>query len=340
MNRQDLLEIRPEGLYCPEGDFFIDPHRPVDRAVITHAHADHARAGSRRYLTTRRGRSALQKRLGADAAIDAVGYGETVRMNRVAVSLHPAGHILGSAQVRLHRDGEVWVVTGDFKTAPDPTCEPFEPVVCHTLVTESTFGLPVFRWPPAERVMGDIRSWWVENRERGRTSLLHVYALGKAQRVLASLAGETGPVLVHGAVAALNGIYEEEGLELCPHRPVSGVSDRDLLSRALVLAPASAAQPGWLRRFPSVSEASASGWMQIRGFRRRRALDRGFVLSDHADWPGLLGAVEASGAERVWALHGFARPFARYLSEKGLDARAVEVRAADGDEPGDGEDLG
>lgn len=329
MSQAPLIEPTPEGLFCSAGDFYIDPLQPVPYAVLTHAHADHARPGSGAYLTARDGEPLLRHRLGPDAIFQAVGYGETVNRNGVAVSLHPAGHIRGSSQVRIAHRGEVWVVSGDYKTAPDPTCTPFEPVPCHTFVTESTFGLPIFRWPSADRVMDDLKAWWSDNRRAGRTSLLYVYALGKAQRVLAALTREDGPVLVHGAVAALNTLYTAARVALCPTRRVSAVDDRSVLTEALVLAPPSAAQPGWLRRFPSLSEGFASGWMQVRGFRRRRALDRGFILSDHADWPGLIAAIRATGAERVWTTHGFDDALARYLTENGFDARSMETRIQD-----------
>lgn len=326
MNRSSLLEMSPAGLYCPEGDFYIDPWRPVPSALITHAHADHARPGSERYLTSEVGRAVLQQRLGRGARIRGLAYGERIVLNGVEVSFHPAGHILGSAQVRVAWRGEVWVVSGDYKLGPDATCTPFEPVPCHTFVTESTFGLPVFRWDSPGSIMDDIRQWWIGNQGLGRTSLLYVYALGKAQRILAALEPSEAPILVHGAVESMNRVYRSAGVALCPTRRLTSIDDRELLGRALVLAPGSAAQPGWLRRFPAVSTGFASGWMRIRGFRRRRALDRGFALSDHCDWNGLLEAVEATGAETVWVAHGYADVLARYLNEKGLCAEVIASR--------------
>jgi len=321
----DLVVARPEGLYCPAGDFHIDPWRPVDRAVITHAHGDHARPGARHYLATRDSEHVLRARLGADIALDAIPYGERVVHGGVAISLHPAGHVLGSAQVRLEHQGRVWVVSGDYKTEPDPTCPPFEPIACDVFVTESTFGLPVYRWPPPQETMGDIASWWRANAEAGRASLLYGYAFGKAQRLLAGMrdagALDIGPVVCHGAVEVLNEAYRASGVDLPPTLRVDDV-DPPALRRALVLAPPSAAGTPWLRRFGDASDAFASGWMRLRGARRRRALDRGFPLSDHADWPGLQRAIAATGAPRVIVTHGQVPVMVRWLAGQGLDAGA------------------
>jgi putative mRNA 3-end processing factor len=331
--RPPLLVPTPSGLYCSAGDFYIDPTRPVPFAVLTHAHADHARPGSASYLAASEGRPLLEHRLGKAIRLRTVDYGETIAINGVTVSLHPAGHILGSAQIRLAWRGEVWGVSGDYKTMPDPTCAAFEPIRCHTFVTESTFGLPVFHWEDPVRLMEALHRWWRHNQQKNRTSLLYVYALGKAQRVLAALRPEEcGSVLVHGAVAAMNRAYEASGIALCPTRPLAEVSDRRQLEKALVLAPPSAARPGWLRRLRNPSTGFASGWMQIRGFRRRRAVDRGFALSDHCDWKGLVEAVEATGAERLWTAHGYGDALARFFSEKGLEANAVETRPSRGGE--------
>ncbi len=320
-----MLELTGNGLLCVPGGFYIDPWRPVDRAVLTHAHADHARPGSRRYLASREGESVLRRRLGAEASLDTLAWGETRVLDGVRVSLHPAGHILGSAQVRLEHRGQVCVVSGDYKIDPDPTCSPFEPVRCHLFVTESTFGLPVFRWPKEETVHADIRSWWAANREAGRASLLLAYSLGKAQRVLAGQHGTEGEICAHGAVFAMNELYQEAGRPLAATRWVGSLPDDHDYSRSLIVAPPGAASSSWVRRFGPVSTAMTSGWMQIRGTRRRRALDRGFVLSDHADWTGLLAAIEATGAEEVWVTHGYGRALSRWLEEKGLATRALET---------------
>jgi putative mRNA 3-end processing factor len=320
----DLVIQRPEGLYCPAGDFHIDPWRPVARAVITHAHADHARTGHGHYLAAQDARHVLRARLG-DIALQTAAYGETVEINGVRVSLHPAGHVLGSAQVRIEHGGRVWVVSGDYKTGPDATCAAFEPVRCDVFITESTFGLPVYRWPADAAVFGAINDWWAANAAAGRASVLYCYAFGKAQRILASVDAGIGPIVVHGAVEPLNAAYRATGVTLPATLRVSEVDDKTLYRRALVLAPPSAAGTPWLKRFGEHADGFASGWMQLRGARRRRALDRGFVLSDHADWPGLQQAIAASGAQRVIVTHGQVPVMVRWLREQGLQAEAFET---------------
>jgi putative mRNA 3-end processing factor len=325
VNNDPLLQLTENGLYCPAGDFHIDPWRPVERAVITHAHSDHARRGSQRYLAARPGARLLRSRLGDDTAIDPLDYGEAVDIRGVRVSLHPAGHILGSAQVRLEHGGHVWVVSGDYKLADDPTCAPFAPVRCHTFVTESTFGLPIYRWPAAAEVFADINAWWRQNRDDGRATLLFGYALGKAQRLLAGLDTSIGPVYTHGAVEKLNRDYRDSGVALPPTTYVGDLPRGTDWAGALIVAPPSAHGSPWVRRFGAASTAFASGWMRIRGTRRRRAVDRGFVLSDHADWPGLLDAVRATGAERVWVTHGYVTVLVRWLREQGIEAEGLQT---------------
>jgi putative mRNA 3-end processing factor len=262
--------------------------------------------------------------LGDAARIRTVEYGEPVEIQGVRITLHPAGHILGSAQVRVEHRGEVWVVSGDYKTESDATCSPFEPVRCHTFVTESTFGLPIYRWAPQAEVFEEIASWWRANREAGRASVIFAYALGKAQRLIAGLAGmEEGPIYAHGAVERLNRDYRESGVALPPTIHSGSVPRGTEWAGSLVVAPPSAAGSTWLRRFGPSSTAFASGWMRIRGARRRRSLDRGFTLSDHVDWPALLDAIAATGAERVWVTHGYREPVVRWLREHGLEAEAV-----------------
>jgi putative mRNA 3-end processing factor len=319
-----LLRLGERGLYCEAGDFYIDPWQPVDRAVITHAHGDHARSGSASYLCAREGERVLRTRLGPEASIQPVEYGASVEMNGVRVSLHPAGHILGSSQIRVEHRGEVWVASGDYKTDADPTCTPFELVRCHTFITESTFGLPIYRWPPEWQVFDEIRAWWAMNRDAGRTSVLFAYALGKAQRLLAGLADASiGPVYTHGSVERLNRDYRASGVHLAETIYAGGMPHGHDFAGSLVVAPPSAAGSTWLRRFGNVSTAFASGWMRIRGARRRRSLDRGFVLSDHVDWPSLLAAVEGTGAERVWVTHGTREPLVRWLTDRGINATAI-----------------
>lgn len=331
---RDLLRVTASGLYCEAGDFFIDPWAPVSRAVITHAHADHARAGSAHYLTSREGESLLRYRLGPSAGVvEGIPWGERRSINGVDVSLHPAGHIRGSAQVRVAHRGEVWVVTGDYKRAADPTCTAFEPVRCHTLVTEATFALPVYRWQPAEAVLDAVATWAGDVAQRGGCAILYTYTLGKAQRLLAGLASRfAAAAWIHGAIEPLNAIYQAEGIALAHTRLVTSAGRGAPLRGALVLAPPSATAPGWMRRFRNPETAFASGWMRLRATRRQRGLDRGFAISDHADWPALLATIEDSGASRVLATHGDSRALVRLLGERGLDAAALATPYATEDE--------
>jgi putative mRNA 3-end processing factor len=314
-----LLEVRDAGLYCPHGDFHIDPWAPVPRAVITHAHSDHVAQGSRAYLTSRAGEALLRARLNPDAAVQSLPFGERLALDGVTVSLHPSGHILGAAQVRIERGGEVWVVSGDYKLAPDRTCPPFEPLRCHGFVTESTFALPVFRWPEEREVFAEIHAWWRASQVAGKAGMLFAHPLGKAQRLLAGLDVSIGPIHVHESVERLSRLYREQGVAL----PAAGAPGD--LRRALAVAPLSARGSAWARRFGTASTALASGWMRIRGARRRRSLDRGFVLSDHADWPALVAAIDETRAETVWVGHGYRAPLVRWLQEHGREAVAIET---------------
>jgi len=325
--RMDLVIVRPEGLYCPPGDFHIDPWRPVERAVITHAHGDHARPGSAKYLATDDSACVLRKRLG-DAALDVAPYGDSFNLNGVKVSFHPAGHVLGSAQVRIEYGGEVWVVSGDYKLEGDTTCLAFEPVRCHTFVTESTFGLPIYRWMPQRQIFDDVDTWWRSNADEGRASVLFGYDLGKAQRLLAGVDASSGPAICHGAVENVNEAYRLAGVKLPHTLHADAISVADY-KRSLIVAPPSAQATPWLKRFGSYSDGFASGWMQLRGARRRRGVDRGFVLSDHADWPGLLQAISATGAARVIATHGYANVLARWLQQRGLQTSTFETEFGD-----------
>lgn len=329
----DVLELTPRGLYCCAGDFFIDPWRPVDRAVVTHAHADHARPGSKSYLTSTRGQHVLQTRMGQSAKVETLDYGEPTTIGEAKVSLHPAGHILGSAQVRIEVAGEVWVVAGDYKTdVGDRTCTAFEPVRCHTFVTESTFGLPVYRWPKQEHTYGEINTWWRSNQAEGRTSMIGAYSLGKAQRVLAGLDPNIGEIYCHGAAETCNKDYRNTGVELPATQYAGRSDDRKAWSGAMIIAPPSALGSTWMRKFGDVATGFASGWMMLRGPRRRHGVERGFVLSDHADWYGLLDAIEATGAERVLVTHGSSDVLVRYLKEeRGLDSHALKTFFGDED---------
>ena len=335
-NLSDLVVARPEGLYCPPGDFYIDPWRPVERAVITHAHGDHARRGHAHYLAHEDSAGVLRTRLGADIDLQTLPYGEAIEHQGVRISLHPAGHVLGSAQVRIEHGGRVWVASGDYKLEADGTCAPFEPVRCHTFITESTFGLPIYRWPAQAALWAEINAWWQANAAEGRPSVLFCYAFGKAQRILHGVDAGIGPLLVHGAVEPINAAYRAAGVALPPTRHATDAGlDAATLRQALVLAPPSAQGTPWMRRFPRHADAFASGWMRLRGTRRRRGVDRGFVLSDHADWPGLQSAIAATGASQVFVTHGSVAVMVRWLREQGLDAQSFRTEYGDEDDVDD-----
>lgn len=322
---RDLVELRPEGLYCPVGDFHIDPWRPVPRAVITHGHGDHARGGMGEYHCVRESLPILQWRLGQQR-YRVVEYGEPFDLGGVRLSLHPAGHVLGSAQVRIEDGDRVWVASGDYKRQHDPTCAPFEVVPCDTFITEATFGLPIYRWPDTAGVAREIADWRAACEGEGTAAVLFCYALGKAQRVLAELAPFLdAPVLLHGAIASGVEVYRGCGIELPATEPVSEQARGIDCAGRLVLAPPSAAGSAWMRRFRRAQTGFASGWMRLRGNRRRRNYDRGFVVSDHADWPDLMRTVRETGATRVIATHGNTDAIVRKLCEDGLDAGAFQT---------------
>lgn len=319
MPHGDLVVSTPEGLYCPAGGFHIDPSRPVPCAVITHGHGDHARSGMGNYHVAEQGLPILRWRLGEqDYRVHALG--ERVRIGDARVSFHPAGHVLGSTQVRIEVDGETWVASGDYKRDHDPTCLPFEVVPCDVFITEATFGLPIYRWTPAADVAADIVAWRDECAANGEVAILYCYALGKAQRVLAELAAHTDrPAFVHGAIDAGVQVYRESGVAMLDTRRVADEARGTAFAGELVLAPPSAAGSPWIRRFKRAQQGFASGWMRIRGNRRRRNYDRGFVVSDHADWPALLRTAHETGARRVIATHGDTDALVRVLNDRGID---------------------
>ncbi|WP_158858418.1 ligase-associated DNA damage response exonuclease [Lunatibacter salilacus] len=320
-----LLELRENGLYCPQGNFYIDPWREVDMAIITHAHADHARWGMHHYLAHEDSAKILKYRLGESISLETMAYGKSIIRNGVKVSLHPAGHIPGSAQVRMEYKGEVSVVSGDYKTEADGVSTPFEPVRCHQFISECTFGLPIYHWEPQEVVFKAINQWWKDNASQGRCSVIYAYSLGKAQRILKYLNLENGPVYLHGAIWNSNRALIENGISLPQAEKVAEVIPKQQYGTALVLAPPSAAGTPWLKKLSPYRTAACSGWMNIRGARRRRAMDAGFVLSDHADWNGLNEAIAATGAEDILLTHGFSHTFARYLSDKGFNAKVLDT---------------
>lgn len=329
-----MIEFTDKGLYCPQGGFYIDPWKPVDRAVITHAHSDHARPGSGAYLCHRLTLPLLELRLGPNS-YQAVEWGEPVYMNGVRVSLHPAGHVIGSSQVRVEYRGEVWVISGDYKTEDDGLSGAFEPLRCQVFVTESTFGLPIYHWKPQAEIYGSIRDWVFSNREKGKTSVLIAYSLGKAQRLLTCLAPAEVTAYVHGAVWNVHQALVNAGVVLPPVIRVTPEMGKEVFHGQVVIAPSGAEDSPWMRRFQPYATGICSGWMQVRGNVRRRNADAGFAMSDHADWKGLLGAIEATGAEKVYVTHGFQAALSRYLNERGIAAAEVKTEYGEDEEAGE-----
>lgn len=320
-----LIEFTGKGLYCRAGDFYIDPWKPVAKAVITHAHSDHARWGSENYLCHHKTLPVLKLRLGETIQASSVGWNEIVTHNGVKISLHPAGHIIGSSQIRIEYKGEVWVVSGDYKTEDDGISGAFEPVACNTFISESTFGLPIYNWKRQEAIYSDIRNWIAANQAKSKTSVITAYSLGKAQRVLQSIAPVTNNIFVHGAIWNIHQVLVEAGFKLPAVKRVTPDLPKDQYKNAVIIAPPSADGTPWMKRFTPYSVGVCSGWMQVRGNVRRRNADAGFPLSDHADWNGLLQAVKATGAEKVFVTHGFQSAFSRYLTETGIEAAEVKT---------------
>lgn len=320
-----LLEFTDRGICCPQGGFYIDPWRPVDRALITHAHSDHARRGSRYYLSHHHTAPVLKLRLGDDINLETIGYNEAVIHNGVKISFHPAGHIIGSAQIRLEYKGYVWVVSGDYKTEYDGISEAFEPVKCNAFISESTFGMPVYKWKPQAEVVREINNWWQGNRSEGITSILTGYPLGKAQRLLCNVDHSIGPVFTHGSVDTVNQVLKGKGVCLPDVKKITPELHKSDYTGALIIAPPSAAASPWMRKFYPYSMANCSGWMSLRGAKRRNAVDRGFVLSDHADWPGLNAAIRETGASKIYITHGYTASFTRWLCENGMEAYEVHT---------------
>lgn len=323
-----LLTLTRKGLYCAAGDFYIDPTRKVSRAVITHAHSDHARPGSESYLTASSGKLVLAARIG-QASIDTLQYGERRNINGVTVSFHPAGHVLGSAQVRLEHRGEIWVVSGDYKVHPDPTCDPIEPLKCHTFITESTFGLPIYRWPDPAEISAQINSWWQLNKELGKVSVLAAYSFGKAQRILAGLDTSIGPIFVGKEIEKLNEAYQKSGVRLPAAIGLAKTKSPVLPGTMLLVAPSS--KRGWLGRGHNVSYAFVSGWTRLQNHRGNQG--QGFVLSDHADWDGLLSVITATEASEILVFHGYGDALVRYLNDSGKNAHIARNVIAAREEP-------
>ena len=322
--KDPLLEFTNKGIYCSAAKVFLDPWKPVDKAIISHGHADHSRWGHKHYITHHRNVPIISHRLG-EINVTGKEWGETFRINNVKFSLHPAGHIIGSSQIRVEHKGEVWVFTGDYKTQNDGISTPFEPIRCNTFITECTFGLPAFKWIPQTEVLADINQWWAENKSERKTSILFGYSLGKAQRLLKYLDTDIGKIYTHGAIENMTTVLRPL-VNFPATTLITRETKKDELLGNIVLAPPSAHGSTWIRKMIPYVTASASGWMTFRGARRSRAIDKGFVLSDHCDWQGLLESIEATGAEKIICTHGYTEIFSRYLREQGYDARTEETQ--------------
>lgn len=324
MSRQPLLQFNSKGIYCAQAKVYLDPWKPVDKAIITHGHADHSRWGHKQYITHTTNVPIIKHRLG-DIIVSGKEWNEKFSINNVTFSLHPAGHIIGSSQVRVEYKGEVWVFTGDYKTENDGLAVPYEPIKCHAFITECTFGLPAFKWTPQKEVFSNINNWWQENQDNGQTSILFGYSLGKAQRLLKHLEPSIGKIYTHSAIENMTEVVRE--LASFPETiRITRDTKKEDLKGHMVLAPPSVHGGPWIRKMVPYVTASASGWMAFRGARRRRAIDKGFVLSDHCDWQGLLESIKATGAEKIICTHGYTDIFSRFLLEQGYDARTESTQ--------------
>ena len=321
---EPLLQFNEKGIYCAAAKVYLDPWKPVDKAIISHGHADHSRYGHKQYITQHTNVPIIKHRLG-DIEVSGKEFGESFTINNVKFSFHPAGHIIGSSQIRVEHKGEVWVFTGDYKTEDDGITVPYESIRCDTFITECTFGLPAFKWIPQAQVMNDINQWWAQNKADGRTSVLFGYSLGKAQRLIKHLDTNIGKIYTHGAVENMNEVIRTL-VDLPPTERITRETKKEELKGNIVVAPPSAHGSPWLRKMVPYVTASASGWMTFRGARRRRAIDKGFVLSDHCDWQSLLQSIKETGAHKIICTHGYTDIFSRFLREQGYDARTEQTQ--------------
>jgi putative mRNA 3-end processing factor len=320
-----LIKFTNKGIYCEQGGFYIDPWQPVDLAVTTHGHADHVKWGNKAYLCHELTRPILRQRLGADLVIETLPYNKQIDINGVKLSMFPAGHVIGSAQIRLEYKGEICVVSGDYKVEFDGISPPFEPVKCHTFVSESTFGLPIYKWQPQDIIFNQIQSWVSDNRDKGKTSVLVAYSLGKAQRLIKNLA-DYCEIYVHNSIANLNAGFLKAGVELPETIRITPELKKEVLQQGIVIVPPAMAEGKWIKTLQQAATGVCSGWMQVRAGRRWRSADAGFALSDHADWPGLLSAIKATEAEKVFVTHGFTATFSKYLNEIGIASEEVKTQ--------------
>jgi putative mRNA 3-end processing factor len=322
----DLLQFTDKGIFCEQAGVYLDPWKPVDKALISHGHSDHAYFGHKNYLSSSLAMPVIKHRLYLQDNIESVDYGRSVVINGVNFSFHPAGHIPGSSQIRVEYKGEVWVFSGDYKLEKDNISTPFEPVKCHAFITESTFGLPIYKWKPQQEVFSEINDWWRKNQSEGKNSVIAGYTLGKAQRILKNVDASIGRIFTHGAVQSINNVLKNQGVDLPDAPRISDEIKKEDIKGSLIVCPPSAVGSSWMRRFLPYSLGVASGWMKLRGTRRRRGADRGFVLSDHADWNDLNKAILETGAQRVFVTHGYTEIFAQWLRERGIDAKEVKTK--------------
>ncbi|SHG33892.1 ligase-associated DNA damage response exonuclease [Pedobacter caeni] len=321
-----LIRFTNKGIYCKQGDFYIDPWQPVKLAVTTHGHADHVKWGNQAYLCHELTKPILLQRLGPELHIQTLAYGEEITINGVSLSMFPAGHVIGSAQIRLEYKGEVTVVSGDYKVEYDGISTAFEPVKCHTFVSESTFGLPIYKWLPQQVIFDQINNWAHSNQEQQKTSVLIAYSLGKAQRLIKGLSEADRPIYVHSSIANLNDAFIQAGVALPETIRISPDIRKEELQKGIVIVPPALADGRWIKTLQQAATGVCSGWMQVRAGRRWRSADAGFALSDHADWPGLLSAIKATGAEKIFVTHGFTATFSKYLNEIGIQAEEVKTQ--------------
>lgn len=322
----DLLQFTDKGIYCAQADVYLDPWKPVDKALISHGHSDHAYFGHKQYLCSVEAMPVIKHRLYLSNNIQGINYRESISINGVDFSFHPAGHIPGSSQIRVSYKGEVWVFSGDYKLQHDGLSAPFEPIPCHVFITESTFGLPIYKWKPQAEVFEEINQWWYKNKSEGKTSVIAGYTLGKAQRILKNVDLSIGKIFTHGAVDSINQVMKLQGISLPDAPRVTNDVSKDDLKGALIICPPSAVGSSWMRRFLPYSLGVASGWMRLRGTRRRRGAERGFVLSDHVDWDDLNRAIKETGAEKVFVTHGYTELFAQWLNTIGIEAHEVKTK--------------
>lgn len=319
-----LVKFTKKGIYCIPGKFYLDPWYPVEYAIISHGHADHARWGNKHYLCHNQSKAILQHRIGADISIESLPYNEYKVINGVKVSFHPAGHILGSAQIRLEYKGYIVVFSGDYKTQPDFITTPFEPVKCHEFITESTFGLPIYKWKSEEELQQELQDWIVQNQQNNRTSVFLGYSLGKAQRIM-KLVEKVEEIYVHSAIHNLNKAIENSGITIPTTKLLTADFKKTEIQNKIVILPPALLGSKMIKKIPNAATAICSGWMQIRGNRRWKGVDAGFAVSDHADWDGLLSAVKATEAEKVYVTHGSQAVFSKYLNEIGIEAHELKT---------------